>query len=107
MAEYYEDFYAEMFEEERRDIKVLSERERQRFEDDIKAVLSLEQGRRFVMWAVGLGGIFQHTFNGRALDQAYRAGQQSISQEILRVAIQVDPDLLANFVRNRLHKEEE
>lgn len=77
-----------------------------RLVEDVKAVLEIPEGRRFVWWVLSRGGLFTSTYNGRALDQAFFDGQRVIAAETLSLALKADPLILSKLVEQKLFKQE-
>ena len=79
-----------------------TERQRQQ-EEDVRAVLATETGRRFV-WALldGHAGVFGASYTGDGVSGAYGEGRRSVGIGLMLLVQRLAPDLYVRMVQEQL-----
>jgi len=70
----------------------------QRDDDDLRAVLSTPQGRRFVRRVLGLGRLFQPSFAADPLTTAFNEGCRNQALAVLAMVDAAAPDMVSGLL---------
>lgn len=83
-------------------IKKQQERDKKRIErrkNDLRKVLSIPEGRRFIWEWLEEAGAFRSTFSKNALEMAFNEGQRNGAQRILKQIEETKPEAYTQMQR--------
>lgn len=84
-------FYTDEIDAKNKETRTEYKRRRDREIDDLRAVLKLPQGRRFVYKVLCECGVFKSSFTQNSLQSAFNEGKRDIGLELLRALDETEP----------------
>lgn len=94
-----------MFEEELEKKKAIEDRNKRKADrdlTDLKKVLSLVEGRRFIWRLLSDAGVFRSSFNANALAMSFSEGNRNLGLVVLNEILKVSPASFTQMQREHI-----